>query len=370
MRIRLSPARRSSVGYEFGNDPAKIEGYRKFWNRDEVKRPLVGFHTHGWFPKDEYRVSAAWEKDRIITPADIDPEQFLDDEERFLRAGEVMADDVIRGASPSQAVHWCCATLGCRLRAQPGNIVSEDKSLPWEQVLGMKVDLGGPWFSKYLEYADALVKRADGRFPVSHSILFGPLDYAVALRGHEQIVMDMFDEPENVARFLHEMGDVFISFTDTLWQRLPKFHGGYFDAQYGLWSPGPIARMQEDAIAVMSPTLYEEFIRPVDERIGARYDNAFIHLHATSMIVLDQLLDMPEIKALEINHDVGGPAVEEMIPNWQKVQAAGKPMIIRGAFTTEETRKLMDSLEPEGLYLHMMVDSVKDTEPLRPLLGM
>jgi hypothetical protein len=29
--------------FEFGNDPAKIEGYKKFWKREPVKRPLVGF---------------------------------------------------------------------------------------------------------------------------------------------------------------------------------------------------------------------------------------------------------------------------------------------------------------------------------------
>ena len=36
--------------YPFGNDPAKIERYKAFWNRDDVDRPLVGFSFVGWYP--------------------------------------------------------------------------------------------------------------------------------------------------------------------------------------------------------------------------------------------------------------------------------------------------------------------------------
>jgi len=28
--------------YSYGNDPAKVAGYRAFWDRAPVKRPLVG----------------------------------------------------------------------------------------------------------------------------------------------------------------------------------------------------------------------------------------------------------------------------------------------------------------------------------------
>ena len=54
--------------YPFGNDPAKIEGYRRFWNRDPVDRPLVGFSFKSWFPLDEFSASAAWPQDSFLTP--------------------------------------------------------------------------------------------------------------------------------------------------------------------------------------------------------------------------------------------------------------------------------------------------------------
>ena len=358
------------MAHEFGNDPHKIERYRTFWNREAVERPLIGFSTLTWFPLDEFSASAAWLQNAPLTPDMVNPELFLDEHEEKLREGEWMDDDMIRGCSPSQAVFWCCGTLGCEMRVLPGNVVCVDRNLDWDEVLGFKVDLGHPWFQKYLAYIDALVKRSAGRFPVSHGMLMGPLDFAVALRGHEQIVYDMWEEPKKAARLLREMGDVFILFTQEAWKRIPTFMDGYYDTQYRLWAPDTTARMQEDAIAVMSPALYSEFIQPVDRKVGGTFQYPFMHLHATSMIVIDQLLEVDEIKAFEVNHDVGGPAIEEMIPHMQKIQKAGKGLIIRGELTTEEARKVMDGLDPVGLFLHLMVKDRKQSDCLRPIVGM
>ncbi len=356
--------------YEFGNDPAKAERYKKFWNREPVKRPMVGFSFLSWFPLDEFSVSAGWPKGCELTPDMVHPEEFLDEWEGHIREGEILDDDLIRGCSPLQSIFWCCGSLGCKMKVLPGNIVAIDQSLPWEKVLGLKGYLDHPWFRKYLEFIDALVARAAGRYPISHGTLVGPLDYAVALRGHEQTVIDMIDEPENARRFMEEMGDIFLNFTKAAWSRIPKYLDGYFDAQYRIWAPGSIARMQEDAIAVMSPKLYQEFIQPVDRRIAKSFQNPFMHLHATSMMVLDELLEVKEIKAFEINQDVGGPPLEWLIPYLQKVQKAGVPMILRGDFSTEDVRRLMGSLNPEGLYIYILVKNRAESDPYRPILGM
>ena len=102
--------------FPFGNDPAKIARYRAFWARADVPRPLVGFSFKSWFPLDEFSASARWPKDQPLTPDMVEPEEFLDDQERLLREGEQIEDDILRGASPSQAVFWCCGSLGAAMR--------------------------------------------------------------------------------------------------------------------------------------------------------------------------------------------------------------------------------------------------------------
>ena len=52
------------------------------------------------------------------------------------------------------------------------------------------------------------------------------------------------------------------------------------------------------------------------------------------------------------------------------MQKAGKPLLIRGSFDSEEVRLLLDSLDPRGLFLNIMVESMARVESLRPLFGM
>ncbi len=53
---------------EFGNDPAKIERYRAFWNRSDVRRPLVGFTCVGWFPFGEFAAAGVCRGSRGWNP--------------------------------------------------------------------------------------------------------------------------------------------------------------------------------------------------------------------------------------------------------------------------------------------------------------
>lgn len=61
--------------HPFGNDPAKIERYKAFWNRDPVDRPLVGFSFVGWYPLEYFSVSRSWSINDRISPDMLQPQQ-------------------------------------------------------------------------------------------------------------------------------------------------------------------------------------------------------------------------------------------------------------------------------------------------------
>ncbi|MCL5744645.1 MAG: hypothetical protein M1541_12080 [Acidobacteria bacterium] len=355
----------------FGNDPGKIGRYRAFWNRAEAKRPLVGFSLVGWFPVQEFTAARAWSTDGYLTPAMVDPDAFLEDHLRMLREGDVVDDDVIRGACPAQvAIPWLPAMLGCPLRILPESVLGEDRHLSWREALATRLERSHPWFEKYLDFVAVLVRASEGRFPVSHSAEIGPTDLHAVLRGHTRSILDLADEPERSADLLRHAAGLFREFFEETWRQVPVYCGGYFDAQYSLWAPGPIIRMQEDASAVYSPALYRKFVQPVDRMLASHFAGSFIHLHSTSMFLLDAFLEIGEIRCFEINQDALGPPLRRMIPHFRKVQEAGKPLLIRGSFTPEEARILMDCLDPRGLFLYIMVENMKQIELLRPILGM
>jgi hypothetical protein len=357
--------------YPFGNDPAKIAGYRAFWDRSPVKRPLVGFSIKSWFPLQEFSASAAWQDRAVLTPEMIEPEAFLDDQERLLQEGEAIDDGIFRGASPSQAVPWLDGMLGAALRILPGTVLGVQCTRSWDELADLRLDPENPWFAKYIEFIQALVRRSAGRYPISHGALIGPSDIAALLRGHTQSVLDLVEEPERTRRLLRQCGEIFRQITEEAWRHIPLYHGGYYDAQYQLWAPGRIVRLQEDASGVFSPRLYRELLQPVDRAVAACFPGAFIHLHTNSMFLYDLFLEVEEIRCFQVNYELhsGGPPMAGMIGAFAKIQAAGRPLLVRGSFTADELRLIVDSLDPRGLYLYIMVDSLAQIETLRPALG-
>ena len=137
------------------------------------------------------------------------------------------------------------------------------------------LDLGlvpaNPWLQKYLAFLDALVQRAAGRYPVTHGTLIGLSDLLAALRGHGPSILDLLEEPQQAEAALWHFGEIFRCITDAAWARLPLYGGGYYDAQYQLWAPGPTARLQEDEhgrLSAGAPQLFP------DHGAGDRVDAA------------------------------------------------------------------------------------------------
>ena len=359
-------------GYAFGNDPAKIERYRAFWNREPTDRPLVGFSLVGWYPLKYFSACKSWKVNDYVTPEMLKPEEWLDDYEKLLAEGEGAEDDMLRGACPIQVALPCFipAVLGCRIRVLPDSVIGEEQRLSWAGALQKRLDHQHPWFEKCMHFAETLVDRAEGRYPVSHGPELGPTDLHALLRGHSASILDLVDEPDRSAELLAHLGHVFAEFFQEVWKRLPLYHGGYFDAQYQLWAPGPIIRMQEDATANFSPDLYRRLVQPVDRMIAGQFPCSFIHLHSTSMFLLDAFLEIEEIRCFQINLEPFNIPVRGMLEYFKMVQNADRPLLIRGSLTEDEARLLMDTLDPRGLYLHIMPKSREEADRLRPILGM
>ncbi len=358
--------------FPFGNDPAKVERYKAFWNREKVDRPLVGFSFVGWYPLEYFSACQSWKVNDYIEPEMLEPDDWLDDYEELLREGEEVEDDMLRGACPIQVAFPCFipAILGCKIRVLPDNVMGDEQKLSWEEALEKRLDHENPWFKKYLEFAEALVIRAEGRYPISHGAELGPTDLHALLRGHNESIIDLMDEPEKSSELLKHLGRMFVEFFQEAWKRIPLYHDGYFDAQYQLWAPGPIIRMQEDATAVFSPDLYRKLVQPVDRMIAEQFACNFIHLHSTSMFLLDAFLEIEALRCFEINIEPFNIPVKGMMEYFQMVQDADRPLLIRGSLTEDELRLVVDSLDPRGLYLHIMPGSREEVDVLRPILGM
>jgi len=349
----------------------KFERYKQFWNRENAESPLLGFTFKSWFPLSEYKISAGWEKTSdFLTPEMVVPEDFFDDIEELLVRENSINDDIIRGACPAQFLPWLCASLGCELRLMPGNVLPVDRELTWKGCWEAADNYqSSAWYRKYISFAKSLSGRAGEKYPVSYGTIEGPLDLAVKLRGHEQTVLDMIDEPDKSRELLKRLAQVFVAVSKEVLANIRPFHGGYYDSVFCLWAPGTLVRLQEDAIAVLSPELYSKFIFPLDVEMAGEFEYSIMHLHTNSRFALDRILENEELTAIQINHEPFSVSLKEMLPYYRLVQKADKALLLRGEFTKEDARLLMDSLEPEGLLVLHVVGDSEDINLMRSVYG-
>ena len=81
-------------------------------------------------------------------------------------------------------------------------------------------------------------------------------------------------------------------------------------------------------------------------------------------------LEIEELGCLQVNNDASGPPIAEMIPYFQKIQGADRSLLIRGAFEPDELRLLVDSLDPRGLFLLIMITEMDEIEAARTIVGL
>ena len=287
-------------------------------------------------------------------------EQFLDDTDRLYQMHEEAGGDFVFSGAPFLGLPWIEASLGCGVVADHNS--GSTRSTPPEGFAANPVtptfSEDNPWVAKMLEFIPALQTRSAGRYPVGVTLMRGISDLLSALYGAQDFVFRMNDEPEEVRRVISQLTEYWIAFGRSLLAHLPPFHGGTGAFFYSLWCPGETIWLQEDAIALLSPALYEQFILPADLRIAQCFENAIIHLHPTRFIPSRQLISS-NLAAIELHSDHDGPRAETLEQHYRTVLGS-KPLLIWGDLTDADLDFIFSRLPHHGLAVNVVVASRKE----------
>jgi hypothetical protein len=333
------------------------EKHRAFWTRGAVETPILGTKRTTAFVLGDYQFTVT---DRPLKPEDIELPRVLAWADALYQHGDGFLDgELVWGLPPLPGVPWMEAILGC-----PIWMSNESQSLwaaPWlddwnalEKALPLA---SNPWYRKLLELTDALVRHANGQYPVTQTLMRGPADLAVALRGHARFCLDMLDQPEQASKLAQRCTDIWIQVAQSLLALIPPFDGGYTAPRLEVWAPGPLVRYEEDATILFSLKLYREFFQECDRRIASSFEHALIHTHSADHKLIAALLEIAELSAIQVILDPAGPSVEEMVPILQRIQAAGKALLITHELSDGTLNSLLDELSPRGLAVERMVSA-------------
>jgi hypothetical protein len=94
-----------------------------------------------------------------------------------------------------------------------------------------------------------------------------------------------------------------------------------------------------------------------------------MHLHPSSFHLLDDILSNENLKAIEINKDVGGPSITQMLPQFRKVLDKKRCLIIWGDLTEEDIQNIFDNLPPKGIFFSILLPEFAAAEQINAFLN-
>jgi len=118
-----------------------------------------------------------------------------------------------------------------------------------------------------------------------------------------------------------------------------------------LWADGKLQQLQADLSVMISPELFEAFVLPDLDEACNWLDYSIYHLDGQEQIRhLDMLLSIRKLNAIQWTHVAGQPEITRFIPVFQRIQSAGKGLILFPE-SLRQAEELHDVLKPQGLYL-------------------
>ncbi|MCE5308006.1 MAG: hypothetical protein LLG20_10200 [Acidobacteriales bacterium] len=331
----------------------------KSWLKRANDRPLVGFCLGSYYPLHRYPEGSRTIPNGVVSPDDIVVENFLDDTDRLYEQHQAAGGDLIWAATPFCGMPWLEASLGCGVIADHRSGSTRSTPPPGfaEHPVIPEFTEANPWVAKMLEFIPALERRSGGRFPVGVTLMRGISDLLAALYGSDGFILRMYDEPDEVHAVVEQLTGFWIAFGRALLKHLPLFRGGTGSFFWGLWCPGKMIWLQEDAAAVLSPALYEKFIYPADCRIAHEFEHCLMHLHPSRLIPTAQLA-RTDLGAIELHLDHDGPTAASLVSHYKTVLER-KPLIVAGDATSADLECLM-RLPHQGLALSLVAGSVDE----------
>ena len=195
-------------------------------------------------------------------------------------------------------------------------------------ISSLKVDRAGRWWrfgDELLEHARA---ASAGKSIPSVFDLFGVGDTLGVLRGTQQLLLDLMDDPAGVREAELKLVDdwivVFTHQVDILCR-----DGGLYATWFPLWAPGRFYPMQCDVSYGISPESFRECFVPALRKWAEFLDYAIYHLDGVGAFhVVDEVCGIEKIGAIQVLPGAGKPGPLHYLDVLRRVQRHGKGLHI------------------------------------------
>jgi hypothetical protein len=192
------------------------------------------------------------------------------------------------------------------------------------------------------------------------------IDILSALRGSQNLLMDLIENPDWVSEKVAENNAVWFEAYNRIYEIIKDEDGNACYQSFNLWGTGKTAKVQCDASAMFSPDMFERFVLPALTEQCNRLDYSMFHPDGHQCIPhLDLLLSIESLDAVEWTPDpqVPGGGSPQWYSMYPKILDAGKS-VQAILVQPEEVIPLLDAVGGKGMYIRTSVDSEEEAELL------
>jgi len=288
-----------SVRYE------KLRRTYDAWWKNELERPLASIITTGHptavKPTDVPLLSFMTAWDKSITP------QMLTDAYTYHFSQMRFHGDCFPQLNTSRyGPGVLAAFLGCEPIPSEATtwFLPKQKNIPIEQ-LHFEYNRESPYLRRILDFIECGMERWKGDVTLCMPDLGGVLDVLASFRDTENLLYDLYDNPDEVKRCVKEIQKAWLDCFAHVNTYLAPHAQGYSD-WFGLYYDEPGYILQSDFCYMISPDMFREFVGWELESTGNSMKHAIYHLDGVGEIRhLEQLLQIDSIAAIQFGPGAG-----------------------------------------------------------------
>lgn len=299
---------------------------RAWWD-GKLGRPLMHFVLTGRDPGCPPPKSVReWEQrsNKTMYDLSVPPEKTVERWDYGLSLLEYLGDS-FPNVWPNFGPGVLAAFIGGKAEPVPGITVwfHPEKELEPRDIK-FTLDSKNIWLTLIKDICRAAMDRWQGIVQVGMTDLGGNLDVISTFRPGEKLLLDLNDHPDEVKRFSMEVHAAWWKAFGDINAVLQPVNPGY-TAWTPIYSETPYYMLQCDFCYMISPGMFDEFVKPELAASCRKLDHAFYHLDGVGQLPhLDSLLRIDELKGIQWIPGAGKTQGEAWPDVYRKIIQAGK----------------------------------------------
>ncbi len=308
--------------------------YGKWW-KGELERPLISLTINDakpeiGTPELDYRGFTSFYE--LSIPAD----KIVEAWDYELSKKEYLGD-AFPAIWPNFGPGVAAAFLGADLFNGDNTVWFHPKKELEIKDIEFKYDPSNIWLKRIKDICVAGIKKWQGNVQIGMTDLGGNLDILSTFRPSEKLLFDLYDSPNEIKRLTLDAHNLWWRFFNEINSVLKPVNPGY-TSWTPIFSETPSYMLQCDFSYMISPEMFDEFVRPELADSSRKLDNPFYHLDGIGELPhLDSLLKIDNLKGIQWVPGDGKPQHDSWPEVFRKIRDAGKLMQVWGDFNVLDT---------------------------------